>query len=406
MTQLDTNAALADLAVALPADALITDLDALESDRTGWHGAPLAMVRPTSEAHVAAALRWATRYRVPVVTIGNGSRLSGDVVTTGALIVSMTSMATIVIDHRNQIVVAQAGAPSVIVTDAVKEIGGFLPLSTSDAATIGGDVALDELGTSAAVVEMRVVLADGTALRVAGPLLADGKVSLGALFADAAGLLGVITEITLFPYVAPECAVRATFTDAIAAADACVELAAARTGGAITLTRSPGGGSTVVLACDSAKDAPFVADVYRALGATSVTTDDDVDAALPSGTTLPFAISVPLTRFGEWFAGVAAVEREQGVAIAVVAQPEDERLRPVVVHDRDDDRAIDAAYAALATLLDLAQALELEVSGEIRAPRTARTWLAARLGDCVAETDQRMKLALDPLGLLNPGLVY
>src|SRR5689334_7617201 len=96
MTQLDTNAALADLAVALPADALITDLDALESDRTGGHGAPLAMVRPTSEAHVAAALRWATRYRVPVVTIGNGSRLSGDVVTTGALIVSMTSMATIV----------------------------------------------------------------------------------------------------------------------------------------------------------------------------------------------------------------------------------------------------------------------------------------------------------------------
>ena len=66
---------------------------------------------------------------------------------------------------------------------------------------------------------------------------------------------------------------------------------------------------------------------------------------------------------------------------------------------------LEQAVGVLA-LLDLAQVLELEVTGEIRAPRTARSWLAERLGNCVADTDRRMKLALDPHGLLNPGLVY
>ncbi len=55
--------------------------------------------------------------------------------------------------------------------------------------------------------------------------------------------------------------------------------------------------------------------------------------------------------------------------------------------------------------MDLAIALDGTISGEHGVGRLKRDWLPGQLGEDVMELNRRIKSALDPLGILNPGAV-
>ena len=114
---------------------------------------------------------------------------------------------------------------------------------------------------------------------------------------------------------------------------------------------------------------------------------------------------VPVPALPDLLAGIAAVSVRHDVEIAVVAHAGDGNTHPVIVVDRDDPSAMERARAAFGEIMDLAISLGGTITGEHGVGRTKKAALPDQLGDDVMALSRRIKDALDPAGILNPGAV-
>jgi glycolate oxidase len=73
------------------------------------------------------------------------------------------------------------------------------------------------------------------------------------------------------------------------------------------------------------------------------------------------------------------------------------------VHDPHDPDQVRRAELAYGEIMDLALELGGTITGEHGVGRLKRPWLGEQLGPDVMALNQRVKAALDPLGILNPG---
>src|SRR5699024_10727820 len=96
--------AITDLVGDLPDHVVSTDPEVLQAYRRDraldpGAGTPMAVVLAEQTEHVAAAVRWAAGHRVPVVTRGLGSGLSGGAsAIDGCLVISTERMRAVHID--------------------------------------------------------------------------------------------------------------------------------------------------------------------------------------------------------------------------------------------------------------------------------------------------------------------
>ena len=89
--------------------------------------------------------------------------------------------------------------------------------------------------------------------------------------------------------------------------------------------------------------------------------------------------------------------------ISVIAHAGDGNTHPLIVYDPADAAMAERANLAFGEIMDLAVGLGGTITGEHGVGRLKRPWLAGYLGPDVMELNQRIKRALDPLGILNPG---
>ena len=89
--------------------------------------------------------------------------------------------------------------------------------------------------------------------------------------------------------------------------------------------------------------------------------------------------------------------------ISVIAHAGDGNTHPLIVFDPADADMAERAQLAFGEIMDLAVGLGGTITGEHGVGRLKRPWLAGYLGPEVMELNQRIKQALDPLGILNPG---
>src|SRR3954453_3377360 len=210
------------LAAVLGADSVRTadaQLDAYTAD-TYWpaisaraSGTPLGrpdlVALPRTEEDVAAALRVAAAYNVPVVAWGGGSGTQGGSVPVhGGLVVDLRGLDQIVeIDERSLTVTAQAGVNGRELERVLNERGLMLPHypASSEWATVGGYIAARGSGVLSTrygkiedlVLNLRVALASGELIdTVSVPRHAVGP-DLTQLFVGSEGTLGIITRATL-----------------------------------------------------------------------------------------------------------------------------------------------------------------------------------------------------------------
>jgi glycolate oxidase len=89
--------------------------------------------------------------------------------------------------------------------------------------------------------------------------------------------------------------------------------------------------------------------------------------------------------------------------ISVIAHAGDGNTHPLIVYDPADAAMTERANLAFGEIMDLAVGLGGTITGEHGVGRLKRPWLSGYLGPEVMALNQRIKAALDPLGILNPG---
>jgi glycolate oxidase len=181
--------------------------------------------------------------------------------------------------------------------------------------------------------------------------------------------------------------------------------------GALLLGRSDAGGA------QSAAEAARIEAACTTAGATYVAATDDEDEgeqlmtarrmAIPCverlGTVLIDDVGVPIPRIPDLIAGVEDVAAQTDTMIAVIGHAGDGNFHPLVVFDRADAAAVARAEDAFGAVMDVALALGGTITGEHGVGTLKRPWLRPQLGDDVTAIAARIKDALDPLGILNPG---
>src|SRR5690606_21958098 len=140
--------AIADLKRALSPDRVLhtpEDLLVFEYDGTIERGSPQVVVFPDTAEEVAACVRIARQYELPVVPRGAGTGLSGGAVAAvGGVLIAMTRMHHILeVDVENRTALVQPGVVNLHLSQAVAEHGLYYAPDPSSqrACTIGGNVA-------------------------------------------------------------------------------------------------------------------------------------------------------------------------------------------------------------------------------------------------------------------------
>ena len=440
-------------------EALSTDEVTRENHRYDWArepgaGLPLAVVQARTAADVQAALRWASANDVPVVPRGTGTGLSGgSSAVEGGLVVSLAWMRAVEIDIATRVAVVEPGALNVEVKHAAAAHGLWYPPDPSsyEICSIGGNVATNAGGlccvkygvTTDYVLGLDVVLADGTLVRLGGRRIKDvAGLSLVKLFVGSEGTLGIITRVLLrlIPAQPPRATLVAAFPTVSAAARAVVAIGGSvrpsmlelmdsaainavedhkpmgldRNAGALLIAQSDAPASA------AADEVAVIEAACLAAGADDVFSTDDPEegelfiaarrlafAAIEArGSLLLEDVGVPVPLLPELVEGIAAIAASLAVEIPVVAHAGDGNAHPNIVFDPADPDGAARAHQAFEQVMTLALTLGGTITGEHGVGRTKKGALPAQLGADVMALSHRVKDALDPRGILNPGAVF
>lgn len=175
-------------------------------DRGEEPARPDLVCYPESTEEVSRLLKIATRHRIPVIPYGGGSGTQGGVVPLyGGMVLDLKKMNRVVrLDEQSLTVRAQAGINVMHLEEELNRRGLTWPHypASGPVATLGGSIAARGTGTISTkygkaedmVVALQVVLADGRVLEtLPTPNHACGP-GLLQLFVGSEGTLGVITE--------------------------------------------------------------------------------------------------------------------------------------------------------------------------------------------------------------------
>jgi glycolate oxidase len=292
------------------------------------------------------------------------------------------------------------------------------------------------------VLGLDVVLADGSLVTLGGKRIKDvAGLSLVKLFVGSEGTLGIVTRavLRLVPAQAARSTLVASFADVDSAARAVVEIGRTlrasmmelmdrasvnavedfrpmgldRTVGALLLAQSDAPGAA------RAEEMAVMQAACTAAGAKEVFVTDDSEegelfiearrAAFPAiearGALLLEDVGAPVPRLPELLAAIAAIAEAHGVEIPVVAHAGDGNTHPIIVYDATDPSSEARARTAFSAVMQAAIALGGTITGEHGVGRAKRAALPDQLGPDVMALTQRVKDALDPDGILNPGAI-
>jgi FAD/FMN-containing dehydrogenase len=440
---------------------VLVDPSGVASYATDWtgrfHGRAMAVVRPASAEDVADVVRLCAAARVAVVPQGGNTGLVGGSVPrpVGAQVVLSTRRLTAIgdVDVADAQLAVGAGVTladaQAAAATARFEVG--VDLGARDSCTVGGMVATNAGGIHvlrngmmrAGVAGLEVVLADGSVVRRMDGLRKDtAGYDLPGLLCGSEGTLGIVTRVLV--RLVPEPLARVTAllgvgsaADAVAvvgrlaaslpgleAAEVCWADGLALVHGALGVAPVLADAPPVVLLVEAGAWSPRaaavlldeIADAVAAcpeVGATAVADDAAGRARLWAGrerhteaiATLGIPhkldVAVPRARLAAFEAAVRerVAEVAPGSRCVLFGHVGDGNLHVNVVGPDPDDESVDDA------VLHVVAAHGGTVSAEHGIGVAKARWLHLCRGDADIAAMRAVKAALDPAGVLNPGVL-
>ena len=448
------TAPLDDLRAAVGDEHVLVDADvtaSYERDWTGRFGARAAcVVRPADTGQVAAVLRACAGAGVPVVVQGGNTGLvGGGVPAGGEVLLSLTRLTELgEVDVAGGQVTAGAGV-TLSALQAHARAAGLdfgVDLAARDSATVGGLVATNAGGIRvlrygsmrAQLLGAEAVLADGSVVSRMAGLLKDGTgYDLVSLLAGSEGTLGVVTRarLRLVPRLTSRCVALLALPDANSALGVLPglrarlpHLSAAELvfADGVALVRKHSHlpapfpdehPAYLLLECADSSDptdalVDAVGEADGLLDATVATDaagqralwayrEQHAEAISAEGLPVKLDVSVPTRRLPELVAGlgptVAGVAPD---ALTIVFGHVNEGNLHVNVLDAGelDEQVTDA-------VLRLVAALDGSISSEHGVGRAKTAWLSLSRSESEIAAMRAIKGALDPHGVLNPGVL-
>jgi glycolate oxidase len=445
------------LTALFPKGVVASDQETLQAHSgDAWFAStlPQAVIFPRKAEDVAALLRFANRWRIPVTARGAGrGYVGGCVPKKHGIVVSFAKMNRILdINVVDGVGVVQ---PGVVTAEFQAQARRHNLLYPPDPASmkecsLGGNVATNAGGprclkygvTRNYVLGLQVALADGTLVRVGGRTLKNKSgFDLVGTFVGSEGLLGLVTEITLRLIPAPpaRAALAASFKNASLAA-ACVQhllregflpsaleladrftLEAARRH--VGTQHVPRGDAHLLVEIDGQPDsvrseAHMLAGLLKSGGAleiTTATTEADCEklwglrrefsASLKATglTKLNEDICVPRSRLVDLFEFTARLQKKYGIEIASFGHAGDGNIHVNLMADlklpgvkAKTDRALDELFRQII-------AWDGAITGEHGIGLAKMPWWPEAASPELRRLHAQIKKALDPRRILNPG---
>jgi glycolate oxidase len=435
------------------------DLAVYSYDGTFAEGVPDVVVLPQTTEQTAEIVKVAAENRVPLVARGMGSGLAaGSIpVRSGGIVVSFTRMNRILeIDAGNLSVRAQAGVVTADLQAEVEKFGLFYPPDPSSIrhSTIGGNIACNAGGprclkygvTGNYVLGLTVVLADGRILKSGGKPIKDVTgYNLNALFTSSEGTLGLITEALLRLVTKPRYAktalaefdsldsasraVNAILAEGIVPASlelmdrtaiVCIEeamhLGLTTDVEASLIIETDGSDEQTVM-----REAEAAGRICRDSGARSVKVAQNESErsglwkarrsmspslARRAPNKLGEDITVPRSAIPDVVQQLRAISAKHGLPIVIFGHAGDGNLHPNILFDKRKPEEWERVEKMVREIFGAALAHGGTLSGEHGVGVLKRPYFEQALGPVSVEVQRRIKQALDPLNILNPGKMF
>ena len=445
------------------------DLSTYERDwRKRWHGRALAVVRPADTAEVAAVVRACAASGTPIVAQGGNTGLVGAGVPDDSgsqILLSLTRLRRVrEVDAANLTLCAEAGCVLQDVQAAARAHGLLFPLSLAaeGSCSIGGNLATNAGGTQVLrygnardlCLGLEVVTAQGEVWDGLSGLRKDNTgYDLRDLLIGSEGTLGIITAATLKLYPAPVAVTTALVACANVADGVRLlmrargKLGAALTGCELMGARAralvakhfpqlpqplPGAPWTVLLEQSDAESEAHARALFEALLSDALDEGLISDAVVAEsiaqsralwhvresiplaqsqeGLNIKHDIALPVSRLAEFVADTdAALERAfPGVQLVNFGHLGDGNLHYNVQAPvgESGERFVATHEAAINALVyDAVGQCGGSISAEHGIGVLKRDELARRKSPVALDMMRRIKAALDPQGILNPGRV-
>ena len=452
---------LADALRAAVPDGVLTepaDLVAYGFDATFFERTPPLVVLPQTTAQVSAVHRIASERGIAITPRAMGSGLSGGAIPLGgSIVLGVARMNRILeIDTVDRVAVVEAGVINADLQNAVEQLGLFYPPDPSSLrqSAIGGNVSENVGGarclkygvTGDYVLALEVVLPDGTVIRTGGRTVKNVTgYDLRRLFTGSEGTLGTITEITLRLLAKPAIArtALAVFERIDDAAQAATDVLGAGVlptaiemidrftmqciednkpvglpldAAAILIFGVDGNDEHVV-----ARDLEQIAAICRAAGARDVQVAQSAAEAERLWTArrsinpslarrrpnrLGEDICVPRRAILPMLRRIAQIREKYALELPVYGHIGDGNLHPNLLCDKRDREEMIRVEGAAREIFEAAIELGGTLSGEHGIGLLKKQFMEEDLGADAVALMRRIKDAIDPLGIMNPGKIF
>lgn len=417
---------------------------------------PALVVRPTESEQLGRIVRLCNEAGSPATVRGSGTNLSGGTIPDpeGVVILTNGLNKILEINEEDLYAVVQPGVITAQFADQASRRGLFYPPDpgSQTVSTLGGNVAENAGGlrglkygvTKDYVMGMEFFSAEGDLIKTgARTVKSVAGLNLAGLMIASEGVLGVFNEITLklIPPPQDQRAMMAIFDSVEGASEAVAAIIAAkilpatlefmdnftiRTVEDFSKAGLPVDAQALLLIevdghpAQVAEEAEKIETICKSRKASAIKTAADAEernkvwearrAALSAlarvkPTTVLEDATVPRSRIPDMLKGVNKVAEKYNLLIGTFGHAGDGNLHPTILTDKRDAEEWKRVEHAIDDLFDIALSLKGTLSGEHGIGLAKSKYMSLETNKSTILYSRRLKKALDPNYILNPGKI-